>query len=240
MGSHKRVVKQVEFTDRDGKTRVRNDVTYVRSEQTEKDMEELRLGKFSRQATTKDPTALGLFKNSQQIVICSHFIARTLTATRLRKDPRVYKSLTGGELLTGYLDQGDGGSSTTLLEGFINFPSLYLFFGFSDAPNSYVPHLLVQLIGQRYHNAAHVWLFVPTSLEQLAIRYKNDVLQDLNYLPTTRLMQLSDIETDIVAGPSVATREIAPTEAVDIPEEIKGQVKDDPKFADPNKPKWKT
>jgi len=237
MDAHKRISKKVEFVDKYGKTRVQHEVTYIRSEQHEKEMEEVRLGKFSKQPVTRDPTALQLFKNSQQVIITTHLIAKTLTATRIREDSRPYKTLTGGELLADYFDQD--GESRTLQEGFTHFPSLYIFFGYVDAPNAYLPYLVAQLVGQRFHNASHVWLFVPSTLEQMSVRYKNEALQDLSYLPVTRLMELSDVQTEVI-GPQASAMIKPKAEKADIPKDLKTKIDDDPKFTDKGDGnKWK-
>jgi hypothetical protein len=125
-----------------------------------------------------------------------------MIATKLRQNKKPHKVLTGPEVLTYYLDRSEGGGSLSLMEGFTQFPQLFLLFDYNEAPNQYLSSLIAQLVGQRFHARNHVWLFIPKSLASVAAQWTQALL-DLSYVEQVKLETLNDIE--ISQGPEATT-----------------------------------
>lgn len=190
MATHRRIIKTVEYTDSNGIKKTKQVVQYERTAETQEATEALRLGRLNTIASTTDPKVKGSLNFAHIIWICPHYVANAITATRLREDARTHKCLGGADILTKYLDR-EGGESTSLIEGFPTFHQLFLYFGYYEARNKYLPSLVTQLMGQRYHEGKHCWLFIPSELGIMAQQW-SPVLADLHYVRQIRVDSLQD------------------------------------------------
>lgn len=196
-------------------------------------MEDLRLGSLATQATTQDPAVLALLSKGQLVFTTAYDRARTIAATRIRTDISPYKVLTGAEILGKFLSKERLGTDV-LEEGYPDVKHLYLMFGYVEAPNRYLPNLIVQLMGQRFHQGLHCWLFFPHPTDVM-INQWGDAFSQLNYLPHISINRLTDLEAAPTAGP------IAP-KPTPKPEARPGsyETRDDNAFREPgNDPKFR-
>jgi len=201
----KEVIK-IEYVDRHGKKRIRYDTIYERSEETAQEMENFRLGSLSTIPTTQDYRIQDLLNKNYNIFVCPHLDAKVICSTRLRQDKRAHKLMTGSQLLADYFDRDTEGASLDLLGGFPQFKQLFILFGYIEAPNRYIPNLLAQLVGQRFNNGDHVWVFLPKTLVEMSTRWNNSAFLDLNYMDVTQL-ELNDLTLDVInKGPEATTR----------------------------------
>jgi len=174
---------------KDGKKRAVPKLQYRRNESAESAAEERRLGHFAHQPPTEDPRVFSVLDEKQLVFICPYMTARAITLTRMLKDRSLHKALTGTDILGKYLDRS-GNETATLQDGFSQFHQLFIFFGFIEAPNSYLPSLVTQLVGQRHHEDRHVWLFLPMPVDQMAQQW-TPALLTLSYLKTINLHDIS-------------------------------------------------
>lgn len=230
----KKISKQIEFIDKHGKKRTRTVTLWGRSKESEEIAEKTRLGVFASTPETKDPRIHEFLGKKQLVLVTSAFFAKIIIKTCLLENKGLYKFLSGQDVLRHYLDQ-DGSASQSLLDGFSTFERLFVFFGYYEAKNKYLPSLIVQLVGQRYHSNQHVWLFMPRTLKGMALKW-DPVIQELDYLPLLQVESLSDqndtiVRTQIVQEPLLQKDGIKNTENFVDP-------KSDSKFQRKKK-KWK-
>jgi hypothetical protein len=194
-------IERVKYTDHRGRERTRTIVQYARSPQAEKDAENSRLGSLAQLRPTTDPTVEQYLCHRNLIFISPWDVARHIIRTRLERDAQLHKLLTGTDILKSYLDRS-GDASITLREGFSAYHQLYILFGYIEAPNSYLPSLITQLVGQRYHEQKHCWLFMPRDLGEMVATW-TPAIGDLIYLKRTTLPKLHDYQS--LPGPIVNT-----------------------------------
>jgi len=189
-------VKKTEFTDRKGKKRIWDTPVYQRSDEHQEEMEKYRLGPFAGEDPTADTRILKVLRTNHQVFIAPYPVARTITATRLLRESKSHKLLTGSDLLADYLSDD---TSQSLHEGFPQFHQLFLFFGYTEAKNRRLPQIVVQLMGQRFHKGMHSWLFFPDSLARMEEKWGD--FKALSYINQLEIPKLSD--HDEVAGPRI-------------------------------------
>jgi hypothetical protein len=80
-------------------------------------------------------------------------------------------------------------------------------FGYTEAENRYLPSLVVQLMGQRFHLGMHGWIFIDRDLVSMALKWP--ALADLKYLPQVRIESLNDYDGN-GEGPKVTVTPPAP------------------------------
>jgi len=168
-------------------------VSYERSEVQEEEMDKLRMGPFSMIPDTHDNRInLDFLRRAHQIIIAPFKVAERIIATRLRREARPHKILTGTDILHDYLDKE--GSSLSLLEGFPMFHQLFILFGYYEADNKYVPSLITQLVGQRYKERKHIWVFLERDFETTASKWP--AIANLNYIYTVKIESLEDLRQE--------------------------------------------
>lgn len=222
--SHTPEVSTIEMVGTDGKKRIVPKIRYRRSAKAEQAAEEYRLGAFAHQETTEDPSILAVMDNPHLMFVAPYVTARTIAATRIRRDKRTHKTMLGSDILAKYLD-----NDMPMREGYTQFHQLYIFFGYIDAPNSYLPSLLVQLVGQRFHEGLHCWVFMPKELAAMAAQW-TEVMHSLSYLERMTTTKVSD-QLVVPAGP-VTTAIVKPPSPGSSFSKIPGST-DDPKLRGP-------
>lgn len=195
---HTRYVETQDLRDKSGKLRKTYKIFYKRSEQAERDAELRRLGSFAEVQQTKDISVLALAGKRNLVVVAPYFISRVIAATMLRQNRRPHVVLTGSDVLQRSFDK-----NYSLWDGFSVFPQLYVFFGYVDAPNKYLPSLIVQLMGQRFHEGRQAWLFMPAEPITM-VKQWTEAMHGLSYLERVRIEALADYK-DSRESPCVTT-----------------------------------
>jgi hypothetical protein len=224
--------KKVEYIDKKGVKRTRYQYIYKRSEITEKEIEALRLGIYANcevipdgiKETNQGYKSLGNLNH----IVCNHDTASRLIADFLRKNKGTYKASTGADLLADYLDKNEGGANIECTQGYPSTKYMFILYDYIEAPNRYLPNLITQIVGQRYHNKLHIWLFTRDSLEVVASRRNTAALLDLNYMKSIsiNLFKSNSSETPDL---KISTK-TASTEYSTFSDGFQRNVKDDPKF----------
>jgi hypothetical protein len=147
-------------------------IVYVRTEQTEREMEHYRMGFFAGVAPLPLTSFGGKLKEQQLIILAHYNTAESVIRTRLELDKRSHKVLTGTDLLQYYFEDG----SSTYLEGFPVFKQIYLMFGYSESGNRKLHELVNESLHKRRHAENHCWLIIPKTLEAMAAQWGNALL----------------------------------------------------------------
>jgi hypothetical protein len=185
--THEQVVKKVMVRTRLGMREV-SQVAYKRTQETETQINDLRLGIVREIPPMEyDGIEKDLEKRSG-IFIASEYQAKRMLRARLDRDKRPHKICTGNQLLAYYLSGNDTGANTTLHEGFRSFPQMFLFYGYAEPKNQYIPQLIAEVVNTRNFENLHVWLFLRQDLGVMTARYETMAqvshleIADLRYL----------------------------------------------------------
>lgn len=192
---HSVTSKEVSFRDKYGRDRVRYEDSYVPTPTLREKALELHLGVLYSKPVTKDPAYKEVAKNKQMIVTCPYNIAETMIATNLRDTEAHYKWVDGATMLRTYLTRGDT-NSIDILDGFQTLPHLYIWFGYYEAKNQYIPQVVSQIMGARWKSSKHCWIFVPQDQVTMASRWGAS-FTELKYVPWFYIPRFDDLEGDL-------------------------------------------
>ena len=214
-------------------------IVYVRTEQTEREMEHYRMGFFAEVPALPLVSFGDKLKEKQLIILAHYNTAESVVRTRLELDRRPHKVLTGTDLLQYYFENG----SSTYLEGFPVFKQIYLMFGYSESGNRKLHELVNESLHKRRHAENQCWLIIPKTLEAMAVQWGNALL-DLQMFSVLDLREEPGAEplgpisvatpamTDVVGG-SVTGRTgefAAPSLVPDDPDEARRAKRDLEKY----------
>lgn len=230
---HDQKVEKVIFTDRNGKPRTRYKVAYSRSQVLQAQLEKERLGIFVDYAPVDVTEVTELFESRQLRIQAPYEVAATIVSTVAHRDKRDFKVLTGADILQTF----QGREEENTREGFSAYPLLYIFLDYFEGPNLYLPQLVSELIGQRFHKDRHVWLFMPGDLESLARRWDNPGVLSLNYLPAKVIRELPGVSKE-TSPAATFEKQVRPVQVTDRGASTEDRkVAEDPKFKD-RKKRW--
>ena len=191
-------------------------VVYVRTEETEKGIDDYRMGPFAK----IKPLPLRLFgenlKSNNLIISTTYLTAHRAIRTRLELDRRYHKVLTGATLIQKYFFDNE-----ECRGGFPSTKQLYLLFGYSEVTNRRLHEIITETLFTRYQADGHFWMLVPKNLEAMALQWGESLL-NLKMFP-----QLMIEPQEVQQGPvSVAN----PTTTTAVKEQTMGEVYRDPSY----------
>lgn len=189
---HDRKVEKTVFTDRNGKPRTRYRTVYARSKLLQDQIEKERLGIFVEHPAVEAAEVNELFNHKHLRIQAPYEVGASIVSTVAHQDKRPFKALTGADVLQTF----QGREEENTREGFSAYPLLFIFLDYFEGSNLYLPQLVSELIGQRYHNDRHVWLFMPGDLESLARRWDNPGILGLGYLPVRVIRELPGVSKE--------------------------------------------
>lgn len=155
-------------------------IVYVRTKETEEELERDRLGHLSMLKPVNHPDLTKHLPTKNLVVITPYLTGQRVIMTRLLYDKRPHKMMLGTQLVDSYV------RSESYLEGFPQYPQLYIQFSYNESPNRRLADLVNEIMGLRFHLGMHSWLIVPRSIPELAAQW-GDSLLNLSYLPRLNL-----------------------------------------------------
>jgi hypothetical protein len=191
--SHSHEVSKTEvvtYTDREGKERKSFRSVMKRTDETQKAMENLRLGIYEKETPTTDPNVLKILNRKNYLFITSEKCSRRIIATFLREYKKgTYLHKTGPMIFNDSLDND---RSEDVLSAYENVDLFFLSFGLhAEASNRYTPQLVAQVAEQRRCFDKHCWVFLP-ALPSVMAKQWGEPIRALNSYNYIKLDKLSD------------------------------------------------
>lgn len=149
---------------------------YVRTKETEKQLEQDRLGTLGMLEPIQHPELGGFLHHRNAVVVTPYLSGQRTILTRLLYDKKPHKVMLGTQLVDSFV------RSESYLEGFPQFAQFYLQFSYNESPNRRLADLVNEIMGLRFHLGLHSWLIIPRPLPELAAQWGESLL-NLSYLP---------------------------------------------------------
>lgn len=175
-------------------------VVYVRTEKTEQDLEKIRLGNLFSKPLLTDSKIVDRINLPFLVIITSQEMALRITRTRLERNKKPHRVLTGTQVLDHYLN------NTGYLEAFSNSPQLFILFSYLESANRRLGELINELISNRNLIGKDCWLFLPKSIPEIAAQWGQG-LHNLKQFPCL------DLGIDVSSPASNAVNDFSPKDS---------------------------
>jgi hypothetical protein len=173
-------------------------VVYVRTSETEEEMDRIRMGPFSRLDPLNIPELTERLPVRNLIIQAPYITAKRVIRTRLGVDKRTHRVLTGTNLLQSYF------ANEGYKDGFPVYKQFYLLFGYSESTNRRLHEIIVETLFTRYHNDDHFWVLIPKSLEEMIVQW-GEALTNLRIFPYIRCVPSQEEKGPVsAANPTVS------------------------------------
>lgn len=166
---------------------------YARTPEFESEMEKKRLGEFLK-ITPYQKTGTWINDRRFLAIVPTLHEARKIVATKIKRGSLRFRAMVGGDILNDYLDDEE---SKKIREGYPREELLFLFFGYGEALNKALPGIISHLVVQRTRRNQHLWIFVPSSLANLASEWKDYGGRTVRSLDSNiRVVQFADSDME--------------------------------------------